>query len=265
MNSNVPTFLTVVTICKNDLPGLEVTYASLRDQTFQDLEWIVIDGDSDDGTRNWLSETLGSENRYIWISEKDQGLYDAMNKGLTKASGRYLLFMNSGDYLANSNTLERINQCVVENGDPDFIYGDSIDITTDGQSLYGTARSHKTLWHGMFAHHQAMLFRRAALHGLRYRTQYSLSADYAFLCDFFALNNSLRVIYADLPICVFRHGGRHQINRRQGLIEDFHIRKTILHEPLIMCGLLYVKHALGHYLDQRIPWLMRALRYRNTS
>ena len=81
----------IITICWNNLTELKKTFQSVDLQSCKDFEWIVIDGNSKDGTKEWLEKnTLAN-----WISEPDGGIYDAMNKGIDKASGEYLIFMNS--------------------------------------------------------------------------------------------------------------------------------------------------------------------------
>lgn len=101
--------LTIITINLNNLEGLERTYNSVTSQTFKEFEYIIIDGGSDDGSL----ELIKSNSKKIdyWISEPDTGIYNAMNKGIKKANGEYLLFLNSGDEFYNSNVLkENIHQ-----------------------------------------------------------------------------------------------------------------------------------------------------------
>ena len=96
----------VVTVVRNDLTGLQRTWASLAAQTCSDFEWVVVDGASTDGAVDWLRE-LGDE-RLTWVSEPDCGTYDAMNKGLAAARGSLLQFLNAGDVLATSDVLDRV-------------------------------------------------------------------------------------------------------------------------------------------------------------
>ncbi len=82
----------VITVTRNNLVGLRRTHESLRIQSCGDYEWIVVDGASDDGTADYLKKTGAN-----WVSEPDRGIYDAMNKGIARAQGRWLIFMNAGD------------------------------------------------------------------------------------------------------------------------------------------------------------------------
>ena len=98
--------LSIITVSFNNLDGLTKTTNSIIEQTFRDFEWIVIDGGSSDGSKEYLIKN----SKYIsyWCSEPDNGIYNAMNKGIMKAKGNYLLFMNSGDFLFNKHVLKKV-------------------------------------------------------------------------------------------------------------------------------------------------------------
>ena len=98
--------LSIITINKNNAEGLKKTIESVVNQTYKDFEYIVIDGASTDGSVDIVKE-FEAELTY-WISEPDQGIYSAMNKGIKQASGEYCLFLNSGDYLYNNNVIKNI-------------------------------------------------------------------------------------------------------------------------------------------------------------
>ena len=101
----------VITVCRNNLNELILTHASLSGQNCPDYEWIVIDGGSTDGTKEWLE---GNHDPARWISENDAGIYDAMNKGAAMANGDYLVFMNSGDEFYDPNVLSKIELVIRE-------------------------------------------------------------------------------------------------------------------------------------------------------
>jgi glycosyltransferase involved in cell wall biosynthesis len=96
--------ISIITVNYNNLEGLKKTIQSVKNQTWKEFEYIVIDGGSTDGSVKVLEEN----SKYVnWISEPDKGVYHAMNKGLQKASGEYVLFLNSGDHFYNSKVLEQ--------------------------------------------------------------------------------------------------------------------------------------------------------------
>jgi glycosyltransferase involved in cell wall biosynthesis len=109
--------LSIITINYNNLEGLKRTVESVVNQTWQEFEYIVIDGDSTDGS----AEYIRSQSDYIdyWVSESDKGIYNAMNKGIAKATGEYLLFLNSGDHLFDDNVLHESHQILIQK---DLIY-----------------------------------------------------------------------------------------------------------------------------------------------
>lgn len=96
--------ISIITINYNNKVGLERTLKSVTNQTYQDFEYIVIDGGSSDGSKELIAQYNNKIN--YWISEPDKGIYNAMNKGILKANGAYLLFLNSGDELFNLDVLK---------------------------------------------------------------------------------------------------------------------------------------------------------------
>lgn len=113
--------LSIITINLNNASGLQKTMESVFSQTFTNYEYFIIDGGSTDRSKEIIEKYV--DKLSYWISEKDRGIYNAMNKGIMKANGEYLLFMNSGDYLYSNDTLKKI----FENSDnEDIIYGDAM-------------------------------------------------------------------------------------------------------------------------------------------
>lgn len=229
----------IITVTKNNLSGLRRTDASIRAQTYQNYEWLIIDGASTDGT-------LGHYNPAI--SEPDSGIYDAMNKGITLASGDYLIFMNAGDVFAAGDTLE-----ILSGHDADFIYGDARE---NGQMK----PARHDISHGMITHHQAMAYRRAAIGILRFDPAYSIAADYDFTWRF--MQRSLSHLYIPIPVCDFESGGVSQANAARGRKEQFAIRRKMgCSHPF--CASVYVRQYLVWIVRQYAPdffWRMRSRR-----
>ena len=100
--------LSIITINRDNCHGLDETIQSVRDQTFRDFEYIIIDGKSSDGSVDVIKEHLTDGLDLKWLSEEDAGIFDAMNKGIRMASGKYLLFLNSGDTLDNETVIRRV-------------------------------------------------------------------------------------------------------------------------------------------------------------
>ena len=109
--------ISIITINYNNLEGLKRTVESVINQTWQEFEYIVIDGGSTDGSVSYIESQ--SHNIDYWVSEPDQGIYNAMNKGIAKAAGEYLLFLNSGDHLYSDTVIQKNHHLLVEQ---DLIY-----------------------------------------------------------------------------------------------------------------------------------------------
>ena len=112
--------LSIITINYNNKDGLQKTIDSVISQTFKDFEWIIIDGGSTDGSKELIEKY--SQHITYWVSEPDKGIYNAMNKGIVKAKGEYLYFLNSGDCLFNKYVLKNIFS-TQHNGD--ILYGNN--------------------------------------------------------------------------------------------------------------------------------------------
>lgn len=114
--------ISIITINYNNVEGLVKTIESVKSQADSNYEWIVIDGGSVDGSRKVILENQASFS--YWCSEKDTGVYNAMNKGIVKSTGEYLFFLNSGDYLFDSEVLADM-VTLLASGE-DVIYGDML-------------------------------------------------------------------------------------------------------------------------------------------
>ena len=128
--------LTVITINRNNAAGLEKTMQSVLSQTRNDFEYVVVDGASTDDSVaviRRLSPAFGE--RLKWISEPDNGVYNAMNKGIAMATGDYVQFLNSGDSLASNDVVERMMQELVQNDYPPILYGNLLKRMPDGKVL----------------------------------------------------------------------------------------------------------------------------------
>lgn len=205
----------IITVTFNNLDGLTRTGHSITMQSFKDFEWIIIDGGSKDGTKEYLNTAPA-----LSISEKDNGIYNAMNKGIGRAQGDYIIFMNAGDLFSDADILNTISK-VITAINPGFIYTDALE--TDG--FYKKARDHKFLDWGMFTHHQAMVYRRDVIGDLRYDQKKYIAADYDFTAQFLAKTD--KVHYIPCAMCIFEEGGISQQKQLLGRQEQFISRKNL--------------------------------------
>lgn len=208
----------IVTVTRNNLSGLQKTAHSLRTQSFQDYEWIIIDGASTDGTVAWLATQSAQ-----WVSEPDDGIYDAMNKGLARAQGHYIIFLNAGDSFAHHTILQTIQSEIHNDPAIGFLYGDAYEERPGLPPAMKTARPHTQIDRGLFTHHQAMIYKRQDLGDLRYDTSYKIAADYKFTLQFLQRTPTAR--YINIPLCLFEAGGVSQQQQKRGRLEQFKIRQ----------------------------------------
>ncbi len=250
----------IITIVYNGEKYIESTLKSVINQTYKNFEFIVIDGNSKDNTIDIIKKHLGSISTFI--SENDSGIYDAMNKGLKYSKGEYVVFMNGGDCFANSNILNIIYKCLLqEEVLPDFIYGDTIvEISTNIQ-FYKKARSHRYNWYGMFANHQAMFYKMSVLNEnkISYDTSYNIAADYKFTLAF--LKKSKSRLYVPESICIFSMDGISNSNKDLGLKEAERARKEILkYSNLRNKGIRKIIY-LSRFLSDKLSPIYNILRY----
>ena len=150
--------LSIITINYNDFVGLKSTVDSVKNQSWNDYEHIIIDGGSTDGSKAYIKNN--TEYFSYWVSEPDKGIYNAMNKGIAKANGEYLLMLNAGDILYNNEVLFKVFGNT--NHDQDIIYGD-VDRESKGivftESIYPDKLTFSFFRNTMISH-QATFFKK---------------------------------------------------------------------------------------------------------
>lgn len=125
--------LSIITINRNNAQGLKKTMQSVVEQTSTDIEYIVVDGASTDESVD-IIKSFADQRLIRWVSERDNGIYNAMNKGIGMAQGEYVMILNSGDYLATPQVIEQMNEKLVDKGQPEILYGNMIKIWPDGKT-----------------------------------------------------------------------------------------------------------------------------------
>lgn len=155
--------ISIITVAYNAEQFIERTLLSVIEQTYENIEYIIIDGKSKDNTLTIVNKYKDNISKII--SEPDKSLYDAMNKGIAAATGDYIWFMNAGDRIFTKNTLSHIMEN--SNGE-DFIYGNYIMVDEAGNTFKGhkeppldTEISARSFMNGMVVCHQSMLVKRS--------------------------------------------------------------------------------------------------------
>ena len=165
----------IVTICFNESASIRSNCESIKEQTFRNYEWLVIDGGSTDGTLDILNEY--AEQLRLLISEPDGGIYEAMNKGILHARGEYVIFMNSGDAFADCEVLERASRAIGESEADLFVGGIVVD--KDGKKCFPPDRVIGRYLRYKMLPHQSAFFKRELFqkHGL-FNESYRIAGDY---------------------------------------------------------------------------------------
>lgn len=173
--------LSVITVTYNAEHTLERTIKSVIDQTYYNIEHVIVDGESTDLTVDIIKKH--DNEKLLWKSESDKGLYDAMNKGIKMATGDYLCFLNAGDTFFMNDTVEEIMESIKnENVSPDIIYGETAIVDDNGTFIQMRRLStpHRLNWKsfkkGMVVCHQAFIVSRAIAEP--YDLKYKFSSDF---------------------------------------------------------------------------------------
>lgn len=224
--------LSIITVNLNNRDGLQKTIDSVISQTFKDFEWIVIDGGSTDGSRELIEQY--ADHFAYWVSEPDKGIYNAMNKGIRVAKGDYLQFLNSGDWLWDTDVLKVLFSDEHLNVDADILYGKSLIHDTNGyQFEYGPHHdpfSPFALISAPISHPstftQKDLFEKVGLFDEAYR----IAGDLDFFFRAIILNHA-KTHYIDRTITHFSGGGISMTNPQLAEEEKkIIITKYMLHD-----------------------------------
>ena len=212
----------IVTVTWNAAQVIAPTLNSVREQSCSDFEYLVVDGASTDNTLQLVREAAIEGTRIF--SEPDKGLYDAMNKAIGLARGKYLIWLNAGDRFAAPDSLARLAACAA--GSPGVIYGQTQLVDQTGRVLgMRHLTAPKTLTadsfkHGMLVCHQAFVARRDLMP--QYDLQYRFSADYDWCIR--VLQASDRNAYCgDEPVISFLTDGLTDKYHKQSLMERYRI------------------------------------------
>lgn len=216
--------ISIITVVYNGGNVIKPTIESVIRQSCTDYEYIVIDGASTDDTVS-IVRSFNMKNLSL-VSEKDNGIYDAMNKGLSLAKGKYVIFLNAGDAFASSNILQSVHNAFEEYPETDVFYGQTI-IINDERKIIGhrhlTAPRNLTsncFQQGMVVCHQAFFARREI--APYYNTDYKFSADYDWCLKILDKSHYNHYL-GDRPIIKYLQYGTTTANHKRSLIERFNI------------------------------------------
>ncbi len=197
--------ISVITINYNNAEGLEKTISSVANQSFQNFEILIIDGHSSDKSVDIIKQSNRID---FWVSEKDNGIYDAQNKGIKQAKGAYLLFLNSGDTLFDNNVFENFSD-FSGNKKTGIVYGNT-NLINENKSNELLCPPQKLDLNYMFRHninHQACFIKRSLFekYGL-YDLKYKICSDFDFFFKVFVAEPEA-YSYHNFTVCNYEVGG----------------------------------------------------------
>ena len=236
--------ISIITICYNAASTITRTLRSVSAQTYPNIQYLIIDGASKDNTLELVHELAPEAEIY---SERDKGIYDAMNKGLDRATGDYVWYVNAGDALVSPTTVEDLIRATCT-GDslPDVLYGDTRLIDAEGHDL-GLRRlrpPHQLDWRsfrsGMLVCHQAFVAKRSI--SPHYDLSYRFSADVDWCIR--VLKEAKTTAFYPEPIALYLNEGTTTANHRASLIERFHVMRH--HYGLVTTVLQHLRFLVDH-------------------
>ncbi len=248
---------TIVTITYNAAAVIDRTLESVFRQTYEGVEHLIIDGASTDDTLQRVeaykqrSDASDGGHKVIIQSEPDHGIYDAMNKGLTQASGDYIVYMNAGDFFPESDTLEQIaHRCrlneLPSDELPAVLYGNTNIVDAEGRYLHPrrlqppAQLTWRSFRHGMLVCHQAFYARTDLAKNLQYDIQYKYSADVDWCIRVMREGEraALPLYNINMVVANYTEEGATTRHHRESLMERFHIMRR--HYGLVSTLLMHL-------------------------
>lgn len=216
--------ISVITVCYNSEKLIKRTIESVLNQSYSNIEYILIDGNSTDNTLNIIKsyeiEARDKVSKYKWISEVDRGIYDAMNKAISISNGKFLNFLNAGDYYCNSLIIETIIPYLKPNCD--LFYGGTINYNDEIQyNRFLKINDIRSFYvKGLMFCHQATFIRKSIFKSIGvYSEKYSLVADQEWFFRYLSLYGFKNVVSKNILIVYYDIGGVSAANRYKVLNE----------------------------------------------
>lgn len=212
--------VSIITVVLNGIKTIERTIRSIIEQDYSEIEYIIIDGGSTDGTLDIIKKY---ENQIAyWISEPDKGIYNAMNKALQYATGEYINFINSDDWLEKNAVKKVMEYARITH--PDVLYGDYYRVSENGLKILQTARPLEYIYVGIPFCHQSTFVHKN--NKLEFDEEYRIAADYKMLLELYVRNK--RFQYVPHPISNFSSGGMADKNQSATSFEMAMIAANVL-------------------------------------
>ena len=256
--------ISIITINRNNAVGLEKTMQSVFSQTWSDFEYIIVDGASTDASVGIIQRFAGLfGDRLRGVSEQDNGIYNAMNKGLRMATGQYVEFLNSGDQLASDSVIENIMTVLKKNSFPTILYGNLIKTYKDkdgsrDRGFAGQDVSFLMFYKGTLNHPSAFIQKNLFKRYGDYDETLKIVSDWKWFLQAIAFGEE-KPFYADIDVVLFDMNGISESNKLLGEQE----RRNVLEQLVPKCILAdYEKWSFPITQMRRLqrhPWAYKLL------
>ncbi len=250
--------ITIITINYNDKVGLKNTIESVINQTYKEFEFIVIDGASTDGSKEIIEQNSSKIN--YWVSEKDSGVFNAMNKGIKAATGEFVLFMNGGDCFEKNTILEEVFPYL--NSDYDIYYGNNYKVSSNSKRLKTyPEKLNFSFFYSSSINHQSTFIRKSLFDRyFYYNENYKIASDWEFFVVLICKEN-IPYKYLSKTIALYDFNGISSRPESSSLFKNEKL-KTLekyfpaFYDDYIQLSVLNSKRFLqiNHLKNHKIPW-----------
>ena len=236
--NSIDNSVTVITVTLNDTEALEETIQSVKSQSYHNINHVIVDGGSVDGSQQLIKSHMIGEDK--WISEPDKGIYDAMNKGVSMATGQWVNFLNAGDKYTGSDIVEQIVSHILD--EDDLVYGATRFIGDADEEIISAVDLDK-LWQAMIFNHNSLFVKRKLMEIHPFNLEYKIVADSEFII--WCYKNGYT--FKDTGITVNNY-------KRGGYADENSILRTIERWKLVAENNMIDKDELNKYYFQRLLW-----------
>jgi len=248
--------ISIITVSYNAIKTIEQTIRSVISQTYENIEYIIIDGGSTDGTVDIIKKY--AEQITFWVTESDDGIYDAMNKGIDVATGDYVYFLGSDDFLANEDVIEFVAEYIKNREKVGFFYGKIYGYNAQYRlkKLYGKELCLEDIQHGSMPPHQAV-FARIDIIKNKFNCTYKIAADYEFILRI--ILNGEKFVYIDKVIAFYNIKGVSSMSMNCSYeYKDIIMEKYILGENIYI-SIFVVMNAYGIVIRKYIKKIIQKI------
>lgn len=257
--------LSVITVCRNAATAIGRTIENVIDQSFFDkIEYVIIDGQSTDNTVEIINRYRNKV--HVFISEPDKGIYDAMNKGVQRSSGDYLIFLNAGDLFIHEQVIERLYEAIRQHA-ADIYVGESLSVNkaTGTVAVMNNPGKFDALWlfKGLLNHQSIVAKREVFLINGLFDTSYKIYADYNWYLKNYMANNC-KFRFTGIGIALYERGGfSDQHYHTIGKDELVRIRKEIYGVKNFKLLSGYLTNSRYLFITRRLLWAPGVRNYIN--